>query len=210
MHGLDGSVRIEVLTDRPADRFVTGAVLHREGDDRPLTIDQARAVEDGPGWRIRFREIADRASADGLRGVYLDAVVGPADVLERGSYYWHEVVGASVVATDGRDLGRVRDVYRVGEAEIFEVAGGSAGTFDVPAVRAFIRVFAPRRGEIVVDAEALGLSLIGPVAAADGPPAEGQPDGDEPGGQAIIAAPRRKRWSRHGRGRAAESPPTAD
>jgi hypothetical protein len=37
------------------------------------------------------------------------------------------------------------------------VGGGSFGTFDVPAVRAFVRIFAPRRGEIVVDAEALDL-----------------------------------------------------
>ena len=35
--------------------------------------------------------------------------------------------------------------------------GGPYGEFDLPAVRAFIRVFAPRRGEIVVDAEALDL-----------------------------------------------------
>ena len=31
------------------------------------------------------------------------------------------------------------------------------GSFDLPAVRAFIRIFAPRRGEIVVDADALDL-----------------------------------------------------
>jgi hypothetical protein len=37
------------------------------------------------------------------------------------------------------------------------VAGGTVGSFDLPAVRAFIRIFAPRRGEIVVDAEALDL-----------------------------------------------------
>ena len=40
---------------------------------------------------------------------------------------------------------------------MFVVDGGPFGEFDVPAVRAFIRVFAPRRGEIVVDAEALDL-----------------------------------------------------
>ncbi|MDQ6795578.1 MAG: hypothetical protein M3067_12325 [Chloroflexota bacterium] len=59
--------------------------------------------------------------------------------------------------TSGQPLGTVRDVYRAGGAEVFVVAGGPAGEFDVPAVRAFIRIFAPRRGEIVVDAEALDL-----------------------------------------------------
>ena len=47
--------------------------------------------------------------------------------------------------------------YRVGETEVFAVDDGPFGSFDVPAVRAFIRIFAPRRGEIVVDAESLDL-----------------------------------------------------
>ena len=72
VHGLNGAVRAEVLTDRPEDRFVIGAVLFREGDDRPLTIASAEAVADGPGWRIRFREISTRDGADALRGAYLE------------------------------------------------------------------------------------------------------------------------------------------
>ena len=51
----------------------------------------------------------------------------------------------------------MRDIYRIGETEVFTVDGGPFGSFDLPAVRAFIRVFAPRRGEIVVDAESLDL-----------------------------------------------------
>ena len=50
-------------------------------------------------------------------------------------------------------------MYRSGGAEVFLVDGGPYGEFDVPAVRAFVRVFAPRRGEIVVDTEALDLTV---------------------------------------------------
>ena len=46
LHGLNGAVRVEVLTDRPEARFATGAVLHVEGDSRPLTIIAAQPVED--------------------------------------------------------------------------------------------------------------------------------------------------------------------
>jgi 16S rRNA processing protein RimM len=157
VHGLHGAVRVEVLTDRPAGRFVPGASLFREGDLRPLTIASAEAVADGPGWRVRFREITSRDGADTLRGAYLEAPVRPDEDLARGSYYWHEVIGATVRGTDGTELGAVQDIYRVAENEVFIVGGGSFGTFDLPAVRAFIRIFAPRRGEIVVDAEALDL-----------------------------------------------------
>ena len=157
VHGLRGAVRVEVLTDAPEERYAPGAVLHREGSDEPLTIASAEPVADGPGWRLRFREVPDRNAADRLRGAYLEAVVFPERDLARGEYYWHEVVGTAVRGVDGAELGTVRDVYRVAETEVFEVAGGPFGTFELPAVRSFIRVFAPRRGEIVADAEALDL-----------------------------------------------------
>jgi 16S rRNA processing protein RimM len=157
VHGLDGAVRVEVLTDNPARRFVPGSVLHREGDDRPLTIATAEAVVDGPGWRVRFREIGSRDVADTLRGVYLETGVPPEDGLGRGEYYWHEVIGTTVHGVDGADLGTVQDIYRIGETEVFTVSGGTVAPFDLPAVRAFIRILAPRRGEIVVDAETLDL-----------------------------------------------------
>jgi len=148
---------VEVLTDRPEDRFVAGAVLFRESEAQALTIASAEAVADGPGWRIRFREVTSRDGADTLRGAYLEAAVRPEQDLARGSYYWHEVIGCVVRGVDGAELGTVKDIYRIGETEVFSVDGGAYGGFDLPAVRAFIRVFAPRRGEIVVDAESLDL-----------------------------------------------------
>ncbi|TFG69335.1 MAG: 16S rRNA processing protein RimM [Thermomicrobiales bacterium] len=157
VHGLNGAVRAEVLTDRPIDRFTVGSVLFREGDDRPLTLTAAEAVADGPGWRLRFREITTRDAADTLRGRYLESVVRPDEDLARGSYYWHEVIGCAVRGVDGAELGTVQDIYRVGETEVFTVGSGDYASFDLPAVRAFIRIFAPRRGEIVVDAEMLDL-----------------------------------------------------
>ena len=209
VHGLNGAVRAEVLTDRPDDRFVVGAVLHREGDDRPLTIASAEAVADGPGWRFRFHEIATRDAADTLRGTYLETVVSADEDLARGAYYWHEVIGTAVRGIDGAELGTVRDIYRIGETEVFVVAGDTYGSFDVPAVRAFIRIFAPRRGEIVVDAESLDLR---PVRSRE-------PDPDRP------KAPRRRTRSKAARltptpnaeapagvddERTAGSPPAAD
>lgn len=157
VHGLRGALRVEVLTDRPEERFKPGAILHREGREEPLTIVAADAIPDGPGWRIRFAEVPDRTAADGLRGAYLEADAGPTAALPRGSYFWHEVIGATVRDLHDRELGVVEDVYRVGEAEVFVVRGEPYGEFDVPAVRAFIRIFAPKRGEIVVDADALAL-----------------------------------------------------
>ena len=159
LHGLNGAVRVEILTDHPEERYAPGTVLYREGSDDPLTVTWSSPIADGPGWRVRFAEVTTREAADLLRGAYLEWVAGPDAELARGEYFWHEVIGATVSGVDGSVLGTVRDVYRSGGAEVFLVDGGPYGEFDVPAVRAFVRVFAPRRGEIVVDTEALDLSL---------------------------------------------------
>src|SRR5688572_17978064 len=157
-HGLRGAVRVEILTDHPELRYAPGRVLFREGDERPLTIDWSSAIADGPGWRVHFREVPDRSSAEALKGVYLESDIGAEAPLARGEYFWHEVIGATVSGVDGAILGTVKDVYRSGGAEVYTVAGGPFGEFDVPGVRPFVRVFAPRRGEIVIDAEALDLA----------------------------------------------------
>jgi 16S rRNA processing protein RimM len=156
LHGLDGTVRVEVLTDHPEARFAAGSVLQVEETGRRLTIAAARPVEDGPGWRLRFREVQSRSAAETLRDAYLEGEVAHEGSLEADEVYWHEVVGAVVSDPGGRELGTVRDVYRAGGAEVY-VVRGPAGDFDLPAVRALILEFAPREGRIVVDPAAIGL-----------------------------------------------------
>jgi 16S rRNA processing protein RimM len=169
VHGLRGAVRVEVLTDRPEQRYAVGSVLHREGSDERLTVTWSSAVSDGPGWRLQFAEVHDRSAAEDLKGTYLEIDVGPDAALPRGAYFWHEVVGTTVTSTDGTVLGTIQDVYRSGGAEVYVVSGGDYGEFDVPAVRDFIRIFAPRRGEIVVDTDALDLVRPKRRLAADEP-----------------------------------------
>lgn len=153
-HGLRGTMRLESLTDRAEERFAVGKSLFVEGADKPLTI--AESGPDNLGWRVRFAEVADRTAAERLRDAYLEAVVLPGEELPRGEFYWHQIIGAEVSDLDGTVLGKVTDVYRAGGADVM-VVQGAAGEIDVPVVRSVVRIFAPARGEIVVDGEALGL-----------------------------------------------------
>jgi 16S rRNA processing protein RimM len=174
-----------VLTDRPETRFAAGRVLHLEGDSRPLTIVSGQPVEDGPGWRLQFRETPDRAAAEWLRNGYLEVAVDRASELADGAAYWHEVIGTTVKDSAGTVLGTVADVYRAGENEVYVVRGGTVGEFDLPAIRDVITTFAPERGELIVDEAVLNLeapAIDGPVPAPARPPR------------------RRPRWSRHGKG----------
>lgn len=105
---------------------------------------------------MRFREVGDRTTAEGLRDRYLVADV-PTDELAEGEVYWHELIGVEAVERSGEPLGTIVDVYRAGEAEVIVIDGGSRGTVDVPLVGAFIADFRPREGRVVIDGAALDL-----------------------------------------------------
>jgi 16S rRNA processing protein RimM len=149
-------IRVELLTDRPERRFTPGARLHPEGSDEVLTIAAASPVADGPGWWLTFREVGDRTAAERLRNLYLETDVDVDAEREPGRWLWHELVGLAARSGDGRDLGRIHDIYRAGETEVF-VLRGPAGELDVPGVRGIVLELAPERGEIVVNLDALDL-----------------------------------------------------
>ena len=155
VRGLRGQVRVELLTDRPEDRFIPGARLFPEGTAGVLTIEEASAVADGPGWWLTFREVRDRESADELRGLYLE-IENPKDAPEPGRWLWHELIGQPVRGLDGAELGEIVEIYRAGGAEVFLVRG-PRGELDVPGVSGIVVSLDPGAGGMVVDLDALSL-----------------------------------------------------
>jgi 16S rRNA processing protein RimM len=155
LRGLRGQVRVELLTDRPEERFAEGARLYLEGTQQFLTVAESSAVADGPGWWLLFREIASREAADTLRDQYLE-IEPPVDAREPGQWFFHELIGLNVRSTEGEDLGTVKDIYRAGGAEVF-VVRGPRGEIDIPGVRGVVTELAPERGEFIVDMAVLDL-----------------------------------------------------
>ena len=153
IQGLRGTVRVEVLSDRP-ERFEPDSVLFREGDTAELTVTW-RSV-DGPGLLVRFKEIRSHDQAVALQDVYLEAEAGPMPLAD-DAVWWHELQGVPVATAEGEALGTVDDVFRSGGGEVLVVTGGRRGEVLVPVVSGIVIDFAPRDGRIVVDGEALGL-----------------------------------------------------
>lgn len=153
VQGLRGAVRVEILSDNAA-RFDAGSVLYLEGSDRPLTV--VSAHRDGPGLLVHFREVRDRPTADTLREKYLEAPT-TRESLPADTWYWHDIVGCAVSTDTGVELGTVREVFRVGESEVYVVVGDRGETL-VPAVSAIVSELDPPNKRIVVNAAALGIA----------------------------------------------------
>ncbi len=105
-------------------------------------------------WRVvhkrvlmRLQECQDMATADTLRGAELLIPRDGFPPLPLGEYYWFEIEGLAVYASDGRYLGTVTDILYTGSNDVYIVQDGAQETL-IPALKNVVRSIDPVRGEI--------------------------------------------------------------
>jgi 16S rRNA processing protein RimM len=141
-------MRLEVLTDR-ADRLTVGSALFVEGEEAPR---QVREVELGGRVPVvRLEGVDDREQAQALAGRYLEVEAEP---LPTGHYYWHQLIGLRVTDEAGRELGRLVEVFRAGENEVYRVEADDQPELLLPALHDVIRDIDLEAGTMTVRYEA--------------------------------------------------------
>jgi len=141
-HGLKGEVSVEPRTDEPDRRFATGARLHTQrnrpgaGSTEPLTVQ-------GHRWHsgrllVTFEEIVGREAAEEARGTLLVVPVDPEETPEDpDEFYDHQLVGLSVVTTEGDVVGQLAEVVH-GTAQDLLVVDVDGREVLVPFVAALV------------------------------------------------------------------------
>ena len=142
-HGTRGEVLIRLLTDEPEAVFEPGRRVIL-GDDRgglgetPLEQDRTRAQE--------------------LAGRYLLVPTEERGELGEGEYFYHQLLGLDVETVDGRQVGRVREVYETEPHHMLEVKGPD-GVHLVPFRRELVASVDLEAGRLVIDPPAGLLEL---------------------------------------------------
>ncbi len=153
-HGVHGELAVEVRTDDPELRLAVGAVLATEpAAAGPLTVAGSR-------WHaglllLTFAGVGDRTAAQDLRGTLL--VVDSADLGELpdpDEFRDHQLIGLSVIAPGGEQVGTVADVLHHGQ-DLLVVAGSGE--------RAGAEILVPFVSAIVSEVDlAAGLLRVDP------------------------------------------------
>ena len=138
-HGIAGEVRLVPFGE--ADGLRRYAAFAAGG--RTLTL---RSLRPGKGGAIaRFAEITDRTAAEALRGTELTVARGDLPPLAAGEYYHADLIGRSVVDTEGAAIGTVVAVDNFGAGDILEIAKPDRRTFMVPLTPAAV----PDIGDVI-------------------------------------------------------------
>ncbi|KMO78533.1 ribosome maturation factor RimM [Mycolicibacterium chlorophenolicum] len=153
-HGVTGEVAVDVRTDDPEGRFAPGVVLRgrpsRGGTEREFVVESVRAH--GGRLLMRLQGVADRDTADGLRGTLflIDAAELPP-IEDPDEYYDHQLEGLQVSTVDGAGIGTVAEVLHTAAGELLAIKRADGAEVLVPFVSAIVVSVSLADGAIVID-----------------------------------------------------------
>jgi len=149
-HGIRGEVTVTPSTDDPAARFAAGSALRTDSESRPvLTVAGAR--QSGQVQVVAFAGIADRNTAELLRGIrlFVDAESLPEPAEDE--FYDHQLVGLAVHHRNGELLGEVVDVMHPPAAPVLVVKRPDDTEELVPFVKVIVPDVDIAAGRLLVD-----------------------------------------------------------
>lgn len=108
--------------------------LHVKNDILQCTIKSLRKLN--RHFIVSFHEVTDRDVAAGYRGALLSSSF-EAIALREGEFLYEQIIGLTVISSDGTKIGEVVDIFDSGAHDVYVVRKDEK-EYLIPAVREFI------------------------------------------------------------------------
>ena len=145
--GLKGEVKAKIFTEVP-DALTRYGALH-DARGRTYEITAFRPTREGEAV-IAFAGIADRSTAEALKGTELfiarDAL--PETAVEE--FYHADLIGLEAQDSEGRMLGKVAAIHNYGASDVIEIARDDGDSVMLAFTRETVPVIDIAAGRIVV------------------------------------------------------------
>jgi 16S rRNA processing protein RimM len=148
-HGTAGVCKIASYAESLAV-FEPGGRLFVEAAGNPLQMLEVLWVKPhAKGALMAFGEVADRDTAETLRGAALYVEKSRLPDLEDENYYWFELIGMEVYTPDGGYLGRLESILPTGSNDVYVVRDADRETL-VPALASVVKAVDTATGRMEV------------------------------------------------------------
>lgn len=146
-HGIKGELRLKLFA-KNIESLSRHEKLYAGGAERRLL-----AIRDGGKTVVvRFEGIADRSSAEALRGSLIEVDRSQLPSLDEGEYYYADLIGIPAVDGDGMKMGTVVSVENYGAGDLLEIETKSGKRSLIPFREGIADLLGDR---IVIDPEFL-------------------------------------------------------
>lgn len=126
-HGIRGEVRVLSTTDFEEERFAVGIKLaaFKKDDKKPtwVTIESVRRHKNF--ILLTFEGMNNinlvEPFKEGMLKITKDQMTD--DLLEENEYFFHEIIGCTIVSEEGETIGAVTDILQTGANDVWVVKG---------------------------------------------------------------------------------------
>lgn len=120
-HGIRGELRVLLQTDFPEVRFAPKSrllIVHPETGERlEVTVQSARPYKQM--YIVKFVEFSNINDVERFKGRDLKVSKAESVELPENEYYFHEIIGCSVVSDEGEELGEIVEILRPGANDVW-------------------------------------------------------------------------------------------
>lgn len=150
VHGIEGEVRLLLLTDQP-DHLLTLSHVFLGDSENPVRLEQLRFH--GDAALIKFAGVDTPEAAKALGGLPVRIAGEQARPLGPGEYFLFQLIGLQAIDERGERVGVVTDLIETSAHDVLVITpagGGQAEQILVPNHPEFVQRIAPEDGRIEI------------------------------------------------------------
>jgi len=134
-HGIRGELKIMPTTDFPEVRFAKNAELYLFMPDGQSVLAKVEAARPHKNmYIVRFKEFGNINEVEKFKGGMAKVSKEDLAELEENEYYFHQIIGCSVVTEEGDTLGKITDILTPGANDVWVVKTSTGKEVLIPVI----------------------------------------------------------------------------
>ncbi len=151
-HGIKGEVRVMSQTDFPEERFSPGSILFigtRDGEKVEIEVRSGRPHKQFQ--LVAFENHPTIEDVERYKGLTLFILKQQVKPLQENSFYYHDILGCTVVSLNNETIGEVSDILETGANDVWEVKGVNGKNHYIPFIRDVVKEVDVANKRVVID-----------------------------------------------------------
>lgn len=156
VYGVKGWLKIQSFTDDAEAIFDYHPwQISKQGQVQTITVEEWR--RHNKGLIAKLANVEDREAAQALTGADIIVEASQLPELPEDEYYWRDLIGMTVVNTDGYDMGQVDQLMATASNDVMVVKANSNDAFGkserlIPFIQSqYIQTIDTEQKRIIVD-----------------------------------------------------------
>ena len=152
-HGIWGEVRVISTTDFPDERYQVGNELglFKADGSKPIIVKITSYRKHKNFDLLTFEGYTLLKDVEGFRDATLKVSEKYLTELEENEYYYHEIIGCTVVSTEGETIGTVTEILQTGANDVWTVQPAKGKTHYIPYIEDVVKKIDVDKKEITID-----------------------------------------------------------